>query len=338
MSLTDQPLETVRNQVHALFGNRARLMRYTTLFVQIALVIFGSGIATGAAVLAGVKDGAVGALELTAISGAGLAALGGIFAVVTQGDATTILEQARIAIASAERAQREADRAKRALPFYEQAITRLNNLYAGVNAARELFERVTTQKSLDEEALVKLAVKATERQFRISMGFGLADVWTICVHRTEENGKGDLVLRCIAHHRSIDCKLEDARSWPLGVGVAGMALAKNAEQVAPDMADPSLGTLLDLPDTLHRPNDQDRYGSMFAVPVLIGSDDLPWGTVIATSSVPNHFGGDGALGLPPEETVRALAGIVALAVALCRENANNVEQGSGALEGASKGH
>lgn len=88
----------------------------------------------------------------------------------------------------------------------------------------------------------------------------------------------------------------------------------------PDLDDPAVGTTFRLDDALRKPEDRERYKSIFAVPVQVGSDELPWGVVLATSNVPYHFGSTETNGVDPEEGVRALAGVIALAVAVCRSN------------------
>jgi hypothetical protein len=152
---------------------------------------------------------------------------------------------------------------------------------------------------------------------RVSMGFDLTDFWTICVYRAERL-EGELVLRLVAHDRSQDCDLADARTWKLGVGAAGIAFAKRDEVVVPDLEDDSVGTAFRLPVASRKVDDNLRYRSMFAVPIIVGKFDasnMPWGVAMATSSQPWHFGAENAKGVKPEEGVRSLGAIVALAVA-----------------------
>jgi len=60
-----------------------------------------------------------------------------------------------------------------------------------------------------------------------------------------------------------------------------------------------------------------RYRSIGAVPIRLAASDPPWGVVVATSSRPGHFAGKNKLGgVQPEEDIRALAGMVALAIAV----------------------
>jgi hypothetical protein len=64
-----------------------------------------------------------------------------------------------------------------------------------------------------------------------------------------------------------------------------------------------------------RPGDDQRYRSVAAVPILLGSTGEPWGVTIASSSVPGQFSpADGSEGWEHAEAVRILAGMLALTI------------------------
>ena len=141
----------------------------------------------------------------------------------------------------------------------------------------------------------------------------MRDFWTVCIYELICERRE---LRCIAHQRSVDCSIENARLWPVGVGIGGIAAARKVAVVCPDLYARDAGTALHLAEEMaEKDTDREHYRSMMAVPIMVGPENNLWGVVVATSSKPSHFGGK-ALGLEPEETVRALAGIVALAVAV----------------------
>ena len=121
----------------------------------------------------------------------------------------------------------------------------------------------------------------------------------------------------MAHVRSEPCELKNARPWREGVGVGGVAVAKNDEVVVPDLDDPAVGTAFRLDKNMVKDQDRDRYKSICAVPVAVGHAERPWGVVIATSNVPSHFGAVGGEVVEFEEAVRALAGLVALCITAC---------------------
>jgi hypothetical protein len=117
--------------------------------------------------------------------------------------------------------------------------------------------------------------------------------------------------------RSIDCEIDAARVWPEGVGAGGVALSRGQEVLVPDLQAPELGTLHQIGD-LRREHDAMRYRSIAAVPILVAREKLPWGVVVATSDRAGHFGIDQGTGVRTAEASRALAGMVALGVAMRR--------------------
>lgn len=113
--------------------------------------------------------------------------------------------------------------------------------------------------------------------------------------------------------------MEDARAWPEGVGAAGQAFSTGKEIIVPDMTSNDLGTVYELDPGMQRDYDGDRYKSLAAVPVKVDGDgSAPWGVVIGTNDVSHHFQVDRSPSVRPVETVRALAGMVALGIAASR--------------------
>jgi hypothetical protein len=121
------------------------------------------------------------------------------------------------------------------------------------------------------------------------------------------------LLECIAHARKIQCDLSNARAWPEGVGVAGVAFSMKNEITIPDMNAAELGTVFKL-NAEARTYDYARYRSMVAVPIRVGSDDIPWGVAVVTSDKPHHFNVEPSDGVPTSEPIRAIAAMAALAV------------------------
>ena len=121
------------------------------------------------------------------------------------------------------------------------------------------------------------------------------------------------------------------------MGVAGMALAKDAEVAATDIWDPSVASVFGLNGASASSTDKDRYRSLLAVPVRVGNESPPWGVVCASSNRPEHFQtfdpvDEDAPAAQRVEALRALAGQVAMCVALCKANevrpvADNNEKG-----------
>jgi hypothetical protein len=70
-----------------------------------------------------------------------------------------------------------------------------------------------------------------------------------------------------------------------------------------------------------RPYDNDRYRSMVAVPIKVDGMEKPWGVVAATNDKTAHFNPPFGSGPKPDEGARALAGMIALGIAVSRRNA-----------------
>ncbi|WP_170577989.1 GAF domain-containing protein [Ruegeria arenilitoris] len=268
--------------------------------------------------------------------------IGGVFGLIADGDSIDEILRAHEAINLAKEHRLEILTTYDELLEKQVAITRLQSLYASFWAARGAFERALqnsqTEMNIDrEDKFVERVLEGlTARQYRIALGFELSDVWTIGVYRSEWNAEERAwFLKLVAHHRSMDCDKSKARQWREGVGVAGVALAKQNEIVVPDLDHPAVGTAFrptrDV-DEVKKVEDRNNYKSLFAVPIFVGEEQRPWGVAIATSNRADHFGAESVSGVQPEEAVRGLAGLIALAVTIARvkvvsdEEANDEEQ------------
>ena len=114
------------------------------------------------------------------------------------------------------------------------------------------------------------------------------------------------MLRCIAHLRKIPCEIGEARAWPEGVGVAGIAYSMNHEIIIQDMSSADALAMFDL-KTLTREYDKVRYASMVAVPINVGTNPKPWGVAVVTSDRANHFSSEPSYGVATAEPIRAIA-------------------------------
>ncbi|HEV7436827.1 MAG TPA: hypothetical protein VGO22_18475 [Pseudorhizobium sp.] len=294
-------------------------------FVKISLIAVGTLLATIGALFNGQPFWPITGVRWAAIIGAFLVFVGTLYFVFTADDTNKTLKAALKALDEAELTASETAELYRGMWAYEEAVDKLKELYAVYHAARGALEQSFSKDSVDEQSLIDLCFGQTKRSLRVAMGFELNDIWTIGIYRAywDEQDRR-YVLKCIAHHRSFDCPIEEARPWPEGVGVGGVAFAKNDEVVVPNLFSHEAGSAFRLNDDKMKPEDRQRYGSLFAVAVDVGNDPRPWGVVIATNSRPHHFGDENHAGLAPEEAVRALAGITALAIVIARANAKNI--------------
>ncbi|MDF2621226.1 MAG: hypothetical protein K0S00_3885 [Xanthobacteraceae bacterium] len=185
---------------------------------------------------------------------------------------------------------------------------------------RGAVERIVDNISVDEIKACELLLEVSDRSLAISLGLSIADHYTICIYISEKDSDGRDVLRCVAHRRTVDCPIEEARKWPSGVGVAGAALARGVEVVVPDLTAQGIGTLY---SHLQKPADGERYRSIVAVPIILDDPRAPWGVAVGTSDVPGHFSVGDWAGLQTAEPIRALAGMAALAVKIVRSQATD---------------
>lgn len=246
------------------------------------------------------------------------AGLGSYLELRSREDPTEAIDQARRELVRAERYEALANERLALLRVYDKARKQLESLYLVFSSCRGTIEQAFTHREFKEVDLIDRCLADSRHDLQIALGFETGDYWTICVYRTERSDEQTIpFLRCITQQRSVNCHLDEARIWPLGVGVGGAALAQNREVYVPDTRAHDVGNSYELSGDMKKETDDDRYRSMVAVPVSVSEESVPWGIVIATSSSPRHFGADVVSGVPPEEAVRALAGIAALAVLVC---------------------
>ncbi len=306
--------------IRAAFTSKAKRVASATRFVKLVLIYGGAVISACVALFPNGFVWPVTGVQLTGLLGAALVALGGYFITFTE-DSAEVLNDAQQALFEAEEAESAANEAQQFAYEYEEASIRLTALYTALSAARGLLERAACTGFDREVMLVKACMDVMRRDLRVALGFDQSDTWTICIYQRLNGEAGDpAFLKCVAHDRTVDCHIDDARTWKEGVGVGGMALAKDSEVVAPDILDPAAISLFQLSDGLVSAVDRDRYRSLVAVPIHVGTDKWPWGVVVASSNRSDHFGYETEHGgVQSEEGARALAGIVALAVAQSRK-------------------
>lgn len=315
------------NRVFDFLRRHQKKARLSKLFIKFALIAGGALIAglssffldTDAQVLApstwekGQIWGMIGTLAVF---------LGALYMAFTEEDSGAVYD-AQEAINKANALKvREADLYGHIEAFAE-AAEQLRSLVVAYGSARGFLEQAASNRITDEVQIIRVCLDAMENDLLISAGFEMEDTWTICVYqRARRQDDETEYLELVAHSRKIKCNLRDARRWPIGVGVGGMALAKDAEVVAPDIIAPGAGNLFKLDGEFVRERDLERYRSMMAVPVNVDGDEKPWGIVLVSSDRADHFGAppDKAHGVMvrPEQTVRTLASVIALCVAIAR--------------------
>jgi hypothetical protein len=236
---------------------------------------------------------------------------GGIYVLATEQDAASAIEVADAAVEEVRAASARFDE----LDEFFEAYSRLIEIYQICLSMRGGIEQaVIGVPSLDE--LITRLFDLVSRQISIAAGFQQADRWTLGVYKAVPSDKPDRAdLKCIAQERAIKCELHEARIWPEGVGIAGIAYSNGREIVLPDLRAEGMQAVFG-PKGHQRTYDSDRYISMVAVPIMVAGQAKPWGVVTATSDRAGHFTAASNPGIKTDEPIRAVAAFFGLAVAV----------------------
>jgi hypothetical protein len=289
------------------FQARSKAMFHSSLFIKIVLITVGSLVAAVAQLVTQPKG-----WDFAGIAGALIAAIGGGALAYTEKDASKELEAARAAIEIGRDLQREAEK----INLITSDVKRAFELYTAMKTMREIVEQHASISGSSVQDIIDNFYELASRSLLIAIGFDLEEHWTVCVYRADPVAEGRKELVCIQHERSEKCNIKSARKWPEGIGVAGYAYTNGKSVFVPDLVSPELGSTFDL-GTKAKEYDHVRYRSIGAVPIRVAGATPPWGVVVATSSRPGHFAGKSKPGgVQPEEGVRALAGMVALAISV----------------------
>jgi hypothetical protein len=302
-------LRELADRIGELSTERARLHFRASLVVKI-LITFGAIVAA----IAQSFDlahavGATSTWTMVGIAAAVLVSLGGLFLAATEQDASTALETAREAVARARDYSDQIERFQRV----QSDVRRVTELYAATDAMRGAIS--LSVPNFETVRVIESCLQVAKRSLLIAFGFALEEHWTIGIYAAEKDASGKNQLRLIAHERSIPCEIKDGRAWPEGVGVAGIAFAKSAEVIVPDLLDPAVGSTFDL-GPLQKEGDNIRYRSIAVVPIRSDIESTTWGVVVATSDRPRHFEAKGQIGIQNAEPLRALAGMIELVIRL----------------------
>ena len=305
--------KTLRTELASALEAYSRVVVRSTRFIKVVLIIGGAAAATIAlAIDIAHANKEISAWTIVGLAGAALVALGSLFDMVKEKDASQALVVASKALDAVHQRELELNEL-----FgdgeYDKAVTRGLHLYNSMDVMRGAIEQSLDFPDMPVTHIIQTCLSAADNSLLGAFDFGITDIWTVCVFRAQTEGEsGSIVLHCIAHLRKIPCELRESRAWPEGVGVAGIAYSMNKEIVIKDMSSPDVAAMLDL-RALGRNYDKVRYASMVAVPINVGSNPKPWGVVVATSDQSNHFSADPSYGVATTEPVRAISAMTALA-------------------------
>lgn len=218
-----------------------------------------------------------------------LAGIGGaiLVSVVTGGllflddDASTALDDARLALSAARRSQGLLKQFGELLRSYTR-LTELQEATRLMTATLSDAAAAPNGAGIHEELL-----RAAQRPLLAALALDGVQHFTLCVYQAKLNPGSAATLHLAAHRRTVECEISEARVWEEGFGAVGLAFTRRKEVIVPDTHSPELGSIYDLQPA--KIEDRERYRSIIATPIILDSDSVPWGIVVATSSEPNHF-------------------------------------------------
>lgn len=308
-------LPAIADELSARFLVFARKHFNASMFVKLGLVLGG---ATIAAVCQGVElahaNHEFSSWSIAGFAGAVLVAIGGVFVALTETDIATTLDVARRAIDEARLRERRMEKFNADRAFLRKEVGRGLELYNSMDVMRGAIEQSLGVQDISAAKIIQTCLAAARNSLLVAFDFGIEETWTICVFMAQPTPESDKInLRCIAHARKIECAIDEARVWAEGVGVAGVSYSMGNEIIIPDMTATELGTVFSLA-TNERSYDIERYRSMVAIPIRVGSNTTPWGVAVVTTDRPGHFSVEASDGVPTSEPIRAIAAMAALAV------------------------
>lgn len=249
--------------------------------------------------------------------GAALAAVGGIF--VARFDFRKL--ELTAFVLEAESVAEEAIQKGRVIESQRKVAEALDLRRLALIDANKVMREVLEQALLISEAnhvgTVDAMLETALPHILVSVGFDQEEAWVISVFQVQ----GDELVRIVAKraHRADESK--DARRWKKNEGAVGAAWARADAVIVADGQDDVIADELKVPAQLQKPDDNERYRSMAAVPVRLGDPAEIWGVIALSSDQPGRF-----QRLPNDrqeqavDTVRLIARMTALSAAAFRRS------------------
>jgi hypothetical protein len=293
------------------FSRRAKSFSVASLFVKGVLITVGGTAATALQFFNWPAGGHPEWTNIAGIAASVLVMIGGFFVLVTEKDTSQQLALAHRAVEWAKNVEAEL-----AISYeIDSEFDRIISLHQAAEIMRGRVERFAVDAVTDDDKIAADMMKLAGRLLYIAAGFSPKDQWTMCLYKREVDAEGNAYLRCVAQKRAIECELHEARTWPVGEGVVGMAQMRRREIIVPDMLLPEAVAMMGS-GAIRRENDDDRYRSMIAIPVRVGDIEEPWGVASATNDRKEHFNYESDQGVNAAEPIRLLSRYMALAVAV----------------------
>ena len=314
-------IEEIRKNLNRARTTHANIVARTSKIAKGVLVIGGAAVAGLCQFITWSPHDSPTAAEVIGMAATFIVAIGGVYVLFTEQEAVTAIEVAsnaleEVALHAAERAE---------LSEYLASFDRASETYRMCLTLRDAIEESTVVSPTVDD-LVKRIFELASRLVWIAAGFESSDPYTIGIYKavpTVEPHRHD--LKCLVQSRAIPCLVEDARVWPEGIGITGIAYSNAREVIVPDLREEGMAAIFG-PKNLTKRYDRERYVSMAAVPIMVTGQAKPWGVLNATSDREDHFSALRDPGFKSDEPLRALAAFIGLAIsvqeALARSRAN----------------
>jgi hypothetical protein len=224
-------LKELADQIATRFKERSITQYRASLFVKLALITCGAATAAIALSFDLAKvNGEISSWTIAGIAGTALVAIGSIYVYLTERDVSETLDNAREAIEQARLFEQEKNDFEANIAWLGNEVTRGLELYNSMDVMRGAIEQSLDLPDASVAGIMNTCLIAAKNSLHVAFDFEIGDTWTICIYEAQlDQESGKIILRCIAHDRSIQCELAEARTWQEGIGVAGVAYAKANE-------------------------------------------------------------------------------------------------------------
>lgn len=319
-------LVELSDELAGRFSILAKRTARASAAVKMLMIAGGSALAT-AAQFAEFDLSGPSVIQVIGIASSIIVLIGSVFVLFTENNYIDDLILARNAIEHARHVESEMNEVLSKI--HDEHADSSTSLYIIMAAMRVVTEQVLVNRARDPATIADTLFQSVKSTLPVAMRFRMSDRWAVCVYQAVRDDEGRVLMRCIAHLRSIEKPISQARSWPEGIGVAGQSYS-----LCREISVNSGGGMLSrktypLPVELSRVYDNDRHRSIAAVPIIVGSDVKPWGVVASSCDVSEHFPDVDQPGIQTIEAMRALSGMIALSVAASRLSSTVSEENIG---------
>lgn len=304
--------QDLRSSLNAVRERHGKSVAAASKYVKGVLVLFGAAVAGLAQFWTWPAGGHPDTSQIVGMAATTIVLIGGFYVLATEKDAADAIAIADRALESVQVLETQFDE----IDDFLDSSSRLAETYQLALTMRGALEQSAIGTTGGIDGLIEKMFDLAARPLTIAIGFAQRDRWTLGIYKARPSSHpGKFELKAIAQRRAIECTLDEARVWPEGVGIAGIAYTNGREIVLPDLRAEGMRAVFG-PRNLTREYDADRYVSMVAIPIKVAGRTAPWGVVVATSDQAQHFSAERDPGFKSDEPVRALAAFIALAVAM----------------------